>query len=192
MNDISRRNTFSNNIFDLLLLSRNDNNSYFYKNYFPLDIFKIIYNDIWNYELELLKIVEHNGCDIQFIRNPSEQVQLAAVRQWGYAIEFIKNPTINIQLEAVKENGYAIQFIKNPSEQIQLEAVKQTGYAIQFIKNPSKQIQLEAVQQTYYAIHYIINPSEKVQLEAEKSYNALIGSLNGNYKKSSRKSSISC
>ena len=35
----------------IFLCARNDNNSFFYKDYFPLDIFKIIYNLTFNLEL---------------------------------------------------------------------------------------------------------------------------------------------
>ena len=41
--------------------------------------------------------------------------QLGAVKQDGCAIQFIKNPSLDVQLEAVKQYGCAIQFIKNPS-----------------------------------------------------------------------------
>ena len=116
------------------------------------------------YNLELLE-----NCDvIDFIDNPSEAVQLEAVKKSGYAIYSIKNPSEKVQLEAVKQNGIAIQHIKNQSEAVQLEAVKENGLAINYIKNPNKAIQLEAVKQNGFAIKYINNPSEKLQLEAVK------------------------
>jgi hypothetical protein len=105
---------------------------------------------------------------IQFIKNPSEEVQLAAVKQNGYAIQYIQNPSEKSQLTAVNDYGNAIQFIKNPSEEVQLAAVKQDGYAIQYIKNPSEEVQLAAVKQDGYAIKFIKNPSEKMQLAAVK------------------------
>src|SRR5574344_1845703 len=59
-------------------------------------------------------------------------------------LKFIKNPSEEVQLEAVKQNGLAIQYIVNPSEEVQLEAVKQNGLAIQYIDNPSEEAQLLA------------------------------------------------
>ena len=59
----------------------------------------------------------------------------------GYIIKYIKNPSEEIQIEAVRKNGYAIRFIKNPSEEIQIEAVKENGYAIEYIKNPTEKVQ---------------------------------------------------
>ena len=50
----------------------------------------------------------------------SEEVQLAAVKEYGTAIEYIDNPSEEVQIAAVGKNGYAIQFIDNPSEEVQL------------------------------------------------------------------------
>ena len=49
----------------------------------------------------------------------SELVQLVAIKNNGWVIEFIKNPSEQVQLEAVNHNkGYNIKYIKNPSEDI--------------------------------------------------------------------------
>ena len=122
------------NVLNLLLVAIKDNKSFFYKEYFPLDLFKIIYNDILIFEKQL-KVVKQNAFAIEFINNPSEQIQLEAVKQYGWAIHCIKNPSEQVKLEAVKQNGLAIQFIKNPSEQVKLEAVRQNGYAIRYLSS---------------------------------------------------------
>lgn len=44
-------------------------------------------------EEEKLRIVKENGCRIRTFWNPSEQLQLAALKNEGFAIEFIHNPT---------------------------------------------------------------------------------------------------
>jgi len=53
----------------------------------------------------LEKQVYNNGELIQFIDNPSEEVQLAAVKKDPYLIRYIDNPSEKVQLAAVKENG---------------------------------------------------------------------------------------
>jgi hypothetical protein len=83
----------------------------------------------------------------EFIKNPSEEVKLAAVKQNGYAVQFIKNPSEEVQLAAVMEHGCAIEYINEPSEQVQLAAVKKFVVAIKYIKNPSEEAQLAAVKQ---------------------------------------------
>ena len=119
-------------------------------------------------EEEQLAGVKESGLSIKFINNPSEEVQLAAVKQNGHAIQYIDNPSEEVQLAAVKRNGLAIQYIKNPSEEDQLAAVKQNGYAVDYIKNPSEEIQLAAVKNDWGSIDYIKKPSEKAQLAAVK------------------------
>ena len=117
-------------------------------------------------EEEQLAGVKESGYAIKYIDNPSEEIQLTAVKQNGYAIKYIDNPSEEIQLAAVRENGLVIEYIKNPSEQVKLTAVAQAGYAIQYIDNPSEEVQLAAVEQNGYSIGYIKNPSEEVQLVA--------------------------
>ena len=52
------------NIVKLILCARNDNNSYFYKEYFPSDIFKIIYKLIEkNFENELSQLLKTLNTD---------------------------------------------------------------------------------------------------------------------------------
>ena len=81
----------------------------------------------------------------------------------GDLIQFIDNPSEEVQLAAVKENGLSIKYIQNPSERVQLAAVKEIPYSIQHIKNPSERVQLAAVEENPYSIHYIKNPSERVK-----------------------------
>lgn len=56
-----------------------------------------------------LEYVKRNGNYIQYIKNPSEKVQLAAIREVRHAIRFIKNPTklvkqLHDKLEAIWGN----------------------------------------------------------------------------------------
>jgi hypothetical protein len=78
-------------------------------------------------------------------------MKLAAVKQNdGLAIQYIKNPSEEIKLTAVKQNGLIIKYIKNPSEEIKSTAVEQNGLAIQHIKNPSKEVKLAAARRLGY------------------------------------------
>jgi hypothetical protein len=120
-----------------------------------------------SYELQMAA-VKQKGQVIRFIKDPSYELQLAAVNQTGMALQYIKDPSYELQLAAVKQNGYAIRFIKDPSYELQLAAVKQNAHAIRFIKDPSEEIQLAAVKQNGYAIQFIKDPSEAIQLAAVK------------------------
>ena len=48
-------------------------------------------------------------------------------RNW-YAIRHIKNPSMEVQLAAIRQNGDAIRSIKNPSEEIKLIAALSKDY----------------------------------------------------------------
>ncbi len=102
--------------------------------------------------------------NIEFIKNPSEDVQLVAVSKDGYSIGYINNPTEKVQLVAVSKSGWIIDNIKNPSEDVQLAAVRRNDSSIEYIKNPTEKVQLAAVRKDKSLIKYIKNPTEKVQL----------------------------
>ena len=104
--------------------------------------------------------------EIEYIKNPSKTVQLAAVKQDSRAIQFVKNSSKKVQLVAVKQNGWVIQYIKRPSKAVQLAAVEQNGYAIMYIKNSSEEVQLIAVKQDPSLIKYIKNPTQRVRVLA--------------------------
>jgi hypothetical protein len=44
------------------------------------------------------------------------------VQKYGFAIQYITNPSEAVQMAAVQKNGFAIQYITNPSEAVQMAA----------------------------------------------------------------------
>ena len=129
---------------------------------------------IQKFQSQFIKNISINPLWIKYIINPSEEIQLEAVKDDGFAMNYIKNPSKKVQMEAVKHDGYIICYIKNPSEDVQIEAVKQNERAIEFIQNPSERVQIESVKKWGYSIQYINNPSEKLQIEAVKQNGLLI------------------
>ena len=85
-------------------------------------------------EASQLRAVKQDGCAIQYIHSPSENVQLEAVKQNGYVIRYIHSPSENVQLEAVKQNGCAIRFIHSPSENVMQAALAQNPNCIEHFK----------------------------------------------------------
>jgi len=49
--------------------------------------------------------------DIRLVFNPSEEIQLMAVRWFPSAIKYIRNPTLNVQLEAIRLSKYDLNVI---------------------------------------------------------------------------------
>jgi len=106
---------------------------------------------------------------ITYIPNPTEKVQLLAIKKDPSSIEYIKNPTEEMQLLAVKQNYKAIKYIKDPTEKAQLLVIEKGPSLIKYITNPTEKVQLLAIKENPFSIKYIKNPSEKVQLLAVKT-----------------------
>ena len=96
-----------------------------------------------------------------YITNPSEKVQLEAVKKTPYTIEFIHNPSEKVQLAAVKRDCYSIRYIHNPTKKVQLEVIEKDPTMIQYINNPSKAV-------IKYLLDNYISDIEIVQLLSAK------------------------
>ena len=73
----------------------------------------------------------------------------------NYAIKYIKNPSEKVQLEAIKENYDAIRYIKNPSYKIELEAIKENESAINFIQDLDEEKMVSFLKQNILVIKYL-------------------------------------
>ena len=71
---------------------------------------------------EQLKMINYEPSLIQFIKDPSEKLQLAAVTECPYAIEFIEDPSEKVQLVVITKKPYILHWIKNPFEKVKLVA----------------------------------------------------------------------
>ena len=148
----------------------------------PHKWYKSQIDEDWEFDEEIqMKIIEdnlfndkYNELSIKYIKNPTKQVCLEAVKRNGYAIQHIKNPTEEMCLEAVKRCGNTIKYIDNTTEEMQLEAVKQNGLSIKFIENPTKEMCMEAIRQDELSINFIKNPTKDMYLEAVKQNGLVI------------------
>ncbi|MGL5694633.1 MAG: hypothetical protein ACRCXA_11190, partial [Peptostreptococcaceae bacterium] len=75
--------------------------------------------------------------------------------QAGWAIQYAKNPSEDLQLLAVRKNYDSIKYIKEPYESVQKEAVKISYDALKYIKSPSFDVELAAINNDIAAINYI-------------------------------------
>ena len=107
-----------------------------------------------------------NGYHFQFIKNPSYEIQKAAIQENGYTIRFIENPSYELQKLAIFQNGAAIKHIKNPTEAVKRAAVRNDWTVLQYIEDPSEELKKLAVQLNGYSISQITNPSEEIQMLA--------------------------
>jgi hypothetical protein len=110
---------------------------------------------------------------IRWVRNPSEQLQIATVEKDGTAIDSIIKagikPSIAVMKAAVKTTPDSIKYINNPPEEIQMDFFhKSIRSDVKIIKNPTEALQLAAVKRDpkniYIFLQKKIIPSEAVQL----------------------------
>jgi hypothetical protein len=80
-------------------------------------------------EKEYLNIVNKNGNLIKYIKNPTENIQLAAVINKVLAIQYIDNPTEATQLYSINQSAFASRFINKPTENAKiLDSTKWNGF----------------------------------------------------------------
>jgi hypothetical protein len=84
-----------------------------FKNYISKN--KMIKTIVSKKETDKLK---RDGDYIYYIRNPTEEQQLIAVRQNGIDIKWIKNPSESVQDAAIKRNFDSFFYIRNISDNI--------------------------------------------------------------------------
>jgi len=126
------------------------------------DVVKNIF-EVWPESQKILETyLDEDYTLLRFISNPSEELQLKAVKQYGRAIALIKDPSEQVQLEAIETYALSIRYIKSPSEKAQLKAVNKNINAIVDIKEPSEAVQIAAVTQNPKVIKYILHPTDKV------------------------------
>lgn len=130
------------------------------------------HNDI-NYFDEERQIysVLTNYKNISLIKNPSKQVQYAAIRTDVRSINLLLSNNVpiidEVLLTAIKIYGaWILELIENPNETFIFKAVQVNAHSISYVENPSEEVQLASVKAFPWSITHIQNPSEKVQIAA--------------------------
>lgn len=103
---------------------------------------------------------------LQYVKNPSDSLQIEAVKRNPYIVKSITNLGDKANLLVIENDPMLIRYIKNPSEAVQMAAVKKKGNAIEYIQNPSEQVKMAAVESRPRSILYIDDPSEQIQMAA--------------------------
>ncbi len=124
-----------------------------------------------------------------YIKQPSQKVQIALVKQEPAYIENFANPSLKVQLAAVKtdenslcqikpknrfevvqiqaiqkHNGILKCIAQTNSQKVRLAAISKNVRYIRLFQNPSIEVQIAAVRKDPNAILYIQNPSLQTQL----------------------------
>ena len=121
-------------------------------------------------ELALVYQVMQNPSKVAELENPTEPIQLAAVRKNGIMVRYFKNPSEEVQKSAVAQTGHALEYLKNPSEEVKAHAIEHHPYAIKYVKHPSEELQFLAIEKDIGMMEYIANPTEDVQMVAVQKH----------------------
>lgn len=131
---------------------------------------------IWQYDnMELteedhIRYIKQNPSYFTSIKDPSERVKLAALKEDGDLIRHIKNPTKEMCLTAVETSPNALIYMNYPDEDIVIAALVVDGRAISLVNNPSEEMMYVAIFSDPMAIKYIKNPpTELILIALEKS-----------------------
>jgi hypothetical protein len=90
----------------------------------------------------------------------------------------IENPSENVQLEAIRQIPLSIQSIKNPFEKVQMTAIQQDIGLILHIKNPTPFVKiLKHVMNDEHLPRHQLIPFVEEALEKSKEYPFLLNIL---------------
>jgi len=90
------------------------------------------------------KAVSISGHSIKYIKNPSQELSLAAIRRNVYSIQFIENPLPEVAHEAVMSIPFILQYIKNQTPELCLTAIRRNPASIFHVKELNLEICKEA------------------------------------------------
>jgi len=93
----------------------------------------------------LKKLVAEDPRAIKGMKNPSEGLQMAAMRSAPDVFQYFKNPSEKVKLSAVKQRPYNLEYIPNATPEMKRIAVSKMPASIQFIHDPDEELQLLAI-----------------------------------------------
>ena len=69
-------------------------------------------------ELANLDMVMEDGMRLEYIKNQTKEICLAAVMVNAWALQFVKEQTSEICMAAMKRNGYALKYVKDQTPEL--------------------------------------------------------------------------
>lgn len=107
---------------------------------------------------DCLAAVKKNGLNIEYIKDPSEEMCREAVRQHEWALKDVPDSlkTAEMCMSAVKRDGWLLEYVPEhlKTDEICLAAVKQNGLALKY-SNQTTDIVNAAVNENKKAIGFI-------------------------------------
>jgi ankyrin repeat protein len=116
-----------------------------------------------------LAAVKVDGTCIVYIKNPSEEIQLAAIKQTGKAFREIRGEmSEKVKLAAIKKLAVNISWIDNQTDEMKWIALKKSHSVFRDIKNPTNEMKLYALKKNGLLLKHITDQTDEMKFEAEK------------------------
>ncbi len=129
-------------------------------------------------EDEQIKALQNHTELAQYIKQPSQKVQIALVKQEPSYIKNLKKTSLAVQLAAINKDENSLCQIKPKDrfEAVQIQAIQKHNGVLKCIaQTNSQEVQLSAISKNIRYIELFKNPSIKVQIAAvKKGPNALL------------------
>lgn len=122
--------------------------------------------NLFSYEFQLY-VVGVRGNLIRFIKNQTNNIQLAAIHSSYFNINYINNPTEDAKWLAIKQYPEIIDIIKEPTDEMLMYAINQKPWVFKSIEySISDEIKLFTVSKRVENFFWIKNPSDEMILTA--------------------------
>ena len=97
----------------------------------------------------LIGLIEDDASLLQYINNPSDNLQQIALKKDGCAIQYVSKPSDNFLKESLKGCPSALLYVNNPSEETIKLAINTNPQAIEYVDNPSDELMEYALKHGY-------------------------------------------
>jgi uncharacterized membrane protein len=113
-----------------------------------------------------LAAVSQEGCALKYVLDQTNEIALAAVTQDAYAINYVKEQTPEIALAAVTGYGELLYLVERQNAEIVLAAVSNYGCALKYVKDQTLEVILAAVNQDGEALQYVDKQTTEITIAA--------------------------
>jgi len=101
--------------------------------------------------------INNNINAIYYIKNPSNEILLHALKKDGLLLKIISKPTNEMIFAALRQNSHALEFVKDQTKEMIFMAAKKSPFSVSFIKNPTLDLYYELIEMNLKTYKFINN-----------------------------------
>lgn len=119
---------------------------------------------------KLKNIIMMNPSNIKKLSDPSDQLQIVAVKRDPSLVFYLKEPSIHVWRTVLELEPMYIKYIDAPIQELQMLAISKSIKSLEYIKNPTKVIQRYVIKHYPEYVHSLRHVDDDVYLETLKKY----------------------